>query len=323
MKTKKSKSPNNDTPRSLPWLKFTKRMDLESRLYWVLACSAAYAKRWWEGIPKTEWPTILANHPGDAVDPFRRVQMSPGDFIDSTSEALEMLVENTIVSFVTTFEVYLLEVTQRALYLKPELLGESSIQFTASELTKPEVQADFRSWFSKAAAARITRNRTHEQAITYLNTTLKLGFVLKGNEYDPRVLEWRLWELLRNSIVHAARSASDDLVSSWNSRFSTVGAKLRLVPADVTAVSSLARSLAASIDRRFMSETVKTADDDLLVRELFARLGLDEPHIITQRVRGMTRSRISRERVESLIAQQRKSEAPVVGYDFGGLLDFE
>jgi hypothetical protein len=322
---------SNYVPKSLAWAKFVKRMEAESRLYWSIACSLEYAKRWWDGLPPDQVPDFISRYPDDDVDPFKRVHIPPSTFNANKEGVLSMVAENTVVSFVTAFEVYLFEVAQRAFFIKPELLRESDLQFTAHELSHVVGRHDMRTWFSKAVADRLIRSRHHAEVIEFLNSTLKLGFVLDKNKrkYDSRVEEWRLWELVRNSIVHAARTVSVDLAErcsvvnagNWSRRFAKVGAGLALKSNDIAAVSKLARELADAIDKRFRSEIVKDLDDEILIREVFVNFGIDDPTKLIVRVGKTTKSKLSRQSVEKIIAHQKKTEQPVVGYDFAGLID--
>ncbi|RYD78100.1 MAG: hypothetical protein EOP84_14700 [Verrucomicrobiaceae bacterium] len=313
--------------RSLAWVKFRQRLELESRLYWNVACSVAYARRWLESLPEDKQPKFLADYPGDKQDPFLRINIRPSEFIAIEPHALAMITENAIVSFVTTFEVYLFEVAQRAIFIQPDLINnsenqpsnKSTLEFKASELSVAAMQGDFRSWFSRAVANKYIRGKTHAEMIGRLNGMIKLGV----NKDNPRVQAWRKWELLRNAIVHTARTVSEDLMREWGDRFSVVGARLNLTSRDVIEVTKLAADLIDAMDIRFRGEVVKSADDELLIRELFVKFGIEDSGQLRNRVSSITRSVVSRSEIDRVIGKQKRDGAPIVGYDFAGLLDFD
>src|SRR5437899_179519 len=93
--------------RSLPHLSFDLCLTEEIRNYYYLNNSLIYAGRWLEGIPSAERPARLGLFPGDDRAPFTSLDISIPDFIAAREDVAAALRENTIVTFVTAFEVYL------------------------------------------------------------------------------------------------------------------------------------------------------------------------------------------------------------------------
>ena len=91
-----------------------------------------------------------------------------------------------------------------------------------------------------------------------------------------------------------------NLVREWGDRFSVVGARLNLTSRDVIEVTKLAADLIDAMDIRFRSEVVKSADDELLLRELFVKFGIEDSGQLRNRVSSITRSAVSRSEIENL-----------------------
>lgn len=309
--------------RSLAYAQFEHSMDLESRHYWNTICAIDYAHKWWNSIPSANHPAVLHDASGDNKDPFRRVPLSPGQYLEALNESRNMIRQNVVISFAAAFENYICNVTQRTIFLEPECLRKekdsaqsaAGTAFTLNDLIEPAKTGQFRYWLSKNMAEKYQRAMTHEKLIYRLNALIQHGL----NKDNPDILNWTKYERLRNAIVHADRRVTSDLVKSWPDRFNQIGQTIILRDKDISGISALARKIASAIDTRFVLKVVRDQDNHLLVREIYIRYGIEDPSRVCQIVSSFTKGRVTSKTVESIIQKQKKTGNAIDGYDFDRL----
>ena len=308
---------------SLAYAQFEHSMDLESRHYWNTLCAIEYTHKWWNSIPVSSHPAVLHDATEDNRDPFKRVPLSPGEYLETLSECRNMIRQNSVIAFAAAFENYLCNVTQRTIFLDPERLrngkdlaqSAADTSFTLNELIEPAKAGQLRYWLSKNIAEKYQRSMTHEQLIRRLNYLIQHGL----NKDNPDILFWTKYERLRNAIIHANRRVTSDLVKSWPERFGQIGQSISLTDQDISGISALARKIASAIDSRFVSNIVYDQDNHLLVREIYVRYGVEDPSRICQMVSILTKGRVTSTAVDSIIQKQKKNGSAIDGYDFDTL----
>jgi hypothetical protein len=200
--------------KSIAYLKFKVLLEQEIRTFWHLLASLEYSERWLVANN----PARLTLYPGDSKYPFKAIDISPGEFLAEQADVASHLRENTLVSFVTTFECYLSELLERVLYLDPSLLSDSDMPFTAKELGKAVQNSDMRRWLAAKVTDKYLRNKTHQEMIARIDKFCQAGV---SKSLDTEIEEWSLWSLVRNSIVHTSRQVTAELSSAWPQRFPT------------------------------------------------------------------------------------------------------
>src|SRR4051812_20822756 len=116
---------------SIAFAQFRLALEREIRMFWHLQAGLEYAGRYLE--PHKTSTQRLTGFPGDARNPFKSVDVLPSEFLADIGYISSHLRENAIVSFVTVFESYLLELLERLLYPDPSLLSDSAITLEAKE----------------------------------------------------------------------------------------------------------------------------------------------------------------------------------------------
>lgn len=309
--------------RSLAFAKFEHSMDLESRHYWNLLCAIGYTNKWWNSTKSDKHPSVLHEAIGDNVDPYKRVPLSPTNYLKALDEARNIIRQNQIISFVAIFENYLCDVIQRTIFLEPERLRKSKAAaesaentlITINELLEPAKSGQFLYWLSKNLAEKFQRGMTHAKLIEKLNSLIQHGI----NKDSQHIIKWIKYERLRNAIAHSSRRVTGDLASLWSDRFTKIGQSIVLEDGDIADISALARTIASSIDRMFMANVVREQDDILLVREIYIRYGIEDAAKICQIVESFTKSRMESKTIRDTVHRQKKTGASIDGYDFDRL----
>lgn len=295
---------------SLAFARFKRRLSEEVQSYWHVAASQEYAERWWRSLP-TPWPKYLTDHSEDDRLPFKRIRIAPDAFMSDSKRVLASVCENTLLSIVTTYESYLLDMLTRIIYLKPGFLNNSDLQFRASQLATA-TNDDFRGWLAREAADKVLRNNTHSKMMGKISQFIKYDLKHMGSEIE----DWGRFTYVRNCIAHTARMVSQDLVEAWPDRYSRAGKPLLLTDKDVVRTASLAHNLALTIDEQVVANVIKDSDAILLARELFVGGHMQDAGSISAKVHSILAHRLKKRIIEKVLGDQRRTEAPVLGFPF-------
>ncbi|HEV7905582.1 MAG TPA: hypothetical protein VGO96_17205 [Pyrinomonadaceae bacterium] len=298
--------------RSLAYLQFQARLTSEIRNFWYLNNSTHYAKRWIESIPSEDIPATLGKFKGDEDHPFTSLDIPPNVFMDTQSDVLSSLRENTVVTFVTALEVYLFNAVERTIFLHPACMKDSGLTFTASELAGFMDKDEPKVAFASAVADKYMRNKSHAEMIKKLAKMIQSGV---ATSLKSDVEEWNKWSLVRNSIVHVGRGVSQDLYEVWKTRFTSVESPLNIKDREVVRVHHLALKIAKELDSRFIETTVKSSDAELFARELFVLYGISNPSQLSSQVSRILKCKFSKSNAERALALQRQGEK-IIGFRF-------
>lgn len=293
--------------KSLAFVKFNTRLETELRSYWHIVSSFEYTERWWQSLPTQNWPSRLTLNPGDNRKPFSQIDISPAEYISHAVASLRTLRRNTLVLAVTLLETYLLDILRRVVFLAPSVVSDSTLSIAASQIAVALEMDDFRCWFADHVASQTLRGRTHGEMLERVAKIAKAGLA------KTKLYEWSRWLLVRNSIVHLDGDVSPELVKHWGSRFTSIGEPLALTDSDVMQVAACAQDIARILDSRIVATIILRADADLLIRELFVRIGEDH---LAQRSSKILGARVSKSDVQRSVAVQRRENLPLCGFAF-------
>jgi hypothetical protein len=291
----------SSTGRSLTFAKFKKSLEGEIRAFWHVLASLEYSARWWGGISTP--PTRLSAYPGDDRNPFRSIDIPVDMYLADFERVRSHIRENAVVSFVTAFEYFLLEMLERLIYLDPSLIDDSSMPIEAKTLATIIPSTDVRRWLAARVADKYLRNKTHAQMIEKLDKFSKAG--VSGRLKDE-IVEWSNWSLVRNAIVHTSRFVTSELALAWPERFGGAGSRLKLTDRDIARVHHLAMTLSMAIDERAVKSVIGTNDARVLAREIFVHKGISNARELRRLVTSALRSRISIQAIEKVLSDQRK-----------------
>lgn len=299
--------------KSLAYQHFIRSLESEIRNHWLITTSLIYTKRWWENIKEEDLPERITEYPGDKKNPFNSIDLAPAEYLENIRHTEVYTIENSIVNFITSFEVYLFQLTNRIIYLNPELIESSEMPFEANEIAKAINHLNFREWFSEKVTYKYIKNKTHLKMIKRLESLIKYEL------YQPNkdlIEEWNKWTYVRNAIVHNGRQVSQDLSTIWNSKFPTKSIDLNLLERDVVRVHYLAMEIAKRIDGIVVSRIIKDEDANLLVRELFVRFGIDDSKELARRVYSTLNHKLKAPIVDKCLGFQRRTNNKIEGWHF-------
>lgn len=299
--------------KSLSLQKFYKSIEAEIRNYWQISTGLIYAERWWQTVSEDTWPTVITKYPGDNHTPFSSIVLSPKKYIENIPVTIQLTRESAIVGFITAFEVYMLDLVRRLIYLDPMVIDESQMPFEAKEISKVLGKEDFREWFSSKVADKYMRNKTHLKMILRIQAILK--YDLKKSKGDL-IEEWNKWTYVRNAIVHNGREVSEDLHREWPEKFTRISAPLALLDKDLIRVQYLAVELAKLIDSIAITNIIKQQDAVLLIREIFIRFGTEDSKQLKRDINAILNHKIKTPDIDKALAFQRRTNAETRGYTF-------
>ncbi|MDT6995095.1 hypothetical protein [Burkholderia cenocepacia] len=297
---------------SIAILKFRIAIEAEIRLFWHVLASLEYGNRYLGSV--SPQPSVLAENPGDKKNPFKSINITPIEFISNAKFVAERMRENSVVSIVTTFERFLFDQLERIIYIAPEKLDKSEMEFQACELVLRPRDMTFNRWLAARVSDRILRNFTHREMIARIGGYAKFSLGQKKSKQAAATLtpeeavldEWHRWTLVRNSIVHTARSVTTDLALGWPQRFPKAGAELLLKDEDVVSVHKCAIFLAEYINEFSLKNVLGKHDATLLAREVFIQYGISDPKKIRELISETVRTVPTFQETERLIAEQKK-----------------
>lgn len=298
---------------SLAFQKFKKTLEIEIRYFWQITTSIIYTDRWWSNVGAENWPERLSEYPNDKKNPFNSIDIPVSDYLECNQNMENITIENSIVSFITTLEVYLFDITKRIIYLNPEIIDDSSMPFEAKDIASNLKYDNGREWFSNTVASKYMRNKTHLKMFKRMESLAKMNLFKTHSEI---VEEWNKWTYVRNAIIHNGREATEDLVKIWPERFPNTNAKLNLTARDVVRVHYLALEIAKLIDVRIVETVINDEDGFLLIRELFVRFGYEDNGEVSQMIYHILNHKLSKTKVNQQIAFQKKTNANISGWVF-------
>ncbi|WP_321871015.1 hypothetical protein [Paraburkholderia tropica] len=299
---------------SVSFIKFKITLESEIRLFWHVLSAIEYSNRYLEAV--SPQPSVLSKNQGDDRNPFKSVNLSPTAFIDNSDFVRRCMRENSIVSIVTTFERFLFDQLERIIYISPDKLSDSEVEFMAKELVSIPKEMTLNRWLAARVSDKQLRNNTHKEMIAKIGRFASFSLGRKNGKTTeslskPEALleEWHKWTLVRNSIVHTARSVTSDLSVGWPERFPSAGAALSLTDEDVVAVHKTALFLAEYIDGFVTKNIIKEKDAVLLAQELFMHKGISDPRKIREFLSHTLHVPRTIQQIEGIISKQRKDLA--------------
>lgn len=285
--------------KSISYLKFKTLLEQEIRTFWHLLTSLEYSERW---LASNNAPRLTLN-PGDDRYPFKAIDISPAEFLKEQPEVTSHLRENTLVSFVTTFECYLSELLERVLYLYPSLLSDSDMPVTAKELSEVVENSDMRRWLATKVTDKYLRNKTHKEMIRRIDKLCDSGV---SNKLESEIEEWSRWSLVRNSIVHTSRQVTSELAKAWPQRFPTPGGRTDITNEELARIHHLALRIAGEIDARAVETRIQQYDALLIAREAFVQKGISAPNALVATLSSLMQIKVTQRDVESMLSAHKK-----------------
>lgn len=300
-------------PYSLAFFKFKKSLEREIRNYWSIASAAEFSKYLLQGYDPHKRITEVASD----NFPFKAVDIRCDDFISQIPIVVEYARENSVVNFITAFEVYLFEILSRIIYLDPNCMSESEMQFRAKDIVDGMNTANFKQWFSFRITDKNIRNKQHSEVIQKIASIAKCDI----KPIMKQIEDWNKWTYVRNSVVHTGRKVSSDLSLAWNDRFPNIGSRLNIIDNEMMKVQSLAMTIAKHLDKRINDNVINNEDAFLLIRELFVRKGVVNVGQLKKTLQNNLNFRATDAQVERAISFQRKTNTPINEIDFDGFIN--
>lgn len=299
--------------KSLAFQKFTKTIENQIRSYWQIQTSLSYTERWWALVPASDIPKTLSKYPGDSKSPFTSIDIAPVDYLNNIPNVLLLNRENSIVNFVTAFEVYLFDILKRIFFLHPEVAEDSNMPLEAGAVGMALSGQNAHEWFSQKMADKYLRNLTHLKMLIKLQGIVKQSF---QTTYKQELEKWNKWTYVRNAIIHSGREVSEDLNREWSARFPKVGEPLNLTDKDCVEVHAMAISLGEIVDKGALENYIKLSDASLLIREYFIRDGIDDSKELARKVYKILGFKMNSTEINKVLGQQRRAFAETVGWKF-------
>lgn len=284
--------------KSIAYLKFKVLLEKEIRSFWHLLTALEYSERWL----KEHNPVRLTQHPGDNRYPFKAIDFTPGQFLAEQADVAAHLRENTLVSFVTTFECYLAELLERVLYLDPPLISDSDMPIPARELCDVVQTVNMRRWLAAKVTDKYLRNKTHKEMIGRIDKICESGV---SRALASEIEEWSQWSLVRNCIVHTSRQVTAELSKAWPSRFPVPGARTNISNEELARIHHLALKIASAIDTRAVNTRIKKHDELLIAREIFIQKGVSRPNQLVATLSGLMRVSITQLDVSRMLSAHK------------------
>ena len=287
------------TSKSVAFLKFKSLLEQETRTFWHVIVSLEYANRW---LDENKPPT-LTSRAGDNKQPFKSINISTAEFIAEHVRVISHVRENTLVSFVTTFERYIAELLERLVYLEPSTITDSDVAIAAKDLAEAVSTVNVRRWLAAKMADKYLRSKTHAAMISKIDKICKAGV---SGSMQAEIEEWSRWSLVRNSIVHTSRQVTPELSQSWPNRFPTAGGAITLDNRELSRIQYLALKIASAIDARAVATILHKRDELLIARELFIQRGIDNTGKLKAALCDIMSARATRAELDKMLADQRR-----------------
>lgn len=294
--------------KSIAFRIFQQRLTAEIRSYWFCRTSFEYAERWWKEGKKYEEFDLITKYPNDNKQPFSNIDLTPSRYLSSKDNVLWSVRGNTITNIVTAFETYLYYQTKRAIYLKPSLIAQSSIELTAGEIASSFSSLNQKDWLSNQVVSKYIRNNSHGKMIKKIDTLIQGGI---SNGQKELIERWVRKVTLRNALIHNAKLVNIELIQEWPEKFSDVGDPILLDDGDIIRTQSIAYSLAQKIDNQFQRNVIGSNDAKLLARVVFLCNRGFSLGQISDVVLKILHYPCEKDLVESAIAYQKRTRARI------------
>lgn len=292
---------------------FKRRLTAEIRNYWYCRTAFEYSARWWKEENRVAEYEYITKYPGDNTQLFSSIDIPPAEYVSAKDDVLWSIRGNAITNIVTAFETYLYYQLKRAIYLKPDLIEESGIQFSAGELASGYSMLDHREWLAEAVVSKYIRNNSHRKMIEKVDRLIK-GGVLNG---QPELIDrWCRIVTLRNALIHNAKKVNKELVEEWPEKCTKIGEDIVLGDEDVVPVHFVAYELARKIDAQFQRTTIEGEDARTLARVIYLMDRTRTHGQVADAVFKILNYRFSRDMANSAIAFQKKSRAHIPDFNF-------
>jgi hypothetical protein len=302
---------------SLSLLKFRKIMEIEITTYWYYRTSFEYSVRWWNSIPVEEKPETICKYPGDMTVPFKHIDITPENYINMQNDVLASIRGNKIINIVTAFETYLYDVLKRAIFIKPDIIKNSEMEFNAKLLSKGLKSENFKEWLSEHMVSKYIRNESHKSMIEKIDRMI-LGGIVNGQ--SELIKEWVKITTLRNTLVHRGREVSPELSKAWQEKFPDSEVPIILDDDDIVKTHSVASNLANKIDKQAIRTTIGFNDAKLLSRVLFLKDRNQSESNISMRVSKLLKCGFDKNLATSSIAYQKRTRERIAGFEFTAAL---
>lgn len=298
---------------SLAFFKFKKSLEREIRNYWSISSTTEFTNSWLQQFDQQKRITEVAQN----IAPFSYVDIKCSDFITQLSTVVDYSRENSLVNFITAFEVYLFEILSRIIYLSPDCLSDSGMQFEAKDIVNGIGTTNFKLWFSNRITDKIVRNKQHSEIIQRIAKFGKCDLT----PIQAEIEEWNKWTYVRNAIVHTGRRVSTDLNNVWPSKFPSVGSRLNVPNNELMKVQTLAMTIAKHLDNRIVETIIEFEDSGLLSRELFVRNGIEDAKQLKKILQKNLSYRAKKQQIDKVLAFQRRTNSQINEIDFDGFIN--
>lgn len=286
--------------KSIAFLKFKSTIELEIRAFWHTLAALELSERTVRSYTKP----LLTDEPGNDSYPFKAISITPKAYIDEGESVAGFVRENSLVSFITTFEAYLFEIMERMIYLDLDAISDSEMNMSAKDIISAAKSHDSKQWLASKMAEKYLRNKTHQEMIK------KIDKISKSRTFLSRTAdigEWHRWTLVRNSVVHTTRQITRELSEDWASKFPTPGQSFNLTNQDVSRVFSLAIDLAGTIDKAAVTQVIKKADALALAREIYIHFGISKPAELRNKLSNCgIRTKLSNVDLDRMLSQHKR-----------------
>lgn len=298
---------------SLAFFKFKKSLEREVRNFWSISVASEFSKSWLNQFDQKTRLTDIANE----KSPFSSINIPCEEYISQLPTVIEHSRENSLINIITTFEVYLFEILSRIIYLKPDCLSDSEMQFDAWKITLGMCSDNFKLWFSNEVTDKMIRNKQHSEIIKKIAKFWKCDL----SPIQDKISEWNQWTYVRNSIVHTWRRVSSDLNKISPKEFPNIWSKLNISDSKIRRIASLADDILEHMDKRISETTIDFADASLLARELFIRYWIKDVPKIKKTLQKTLSFKANKEQVDKALSFQRKTNSSTNEVDFTGFIE--
>jgi hypothetical protein len=285
---------------------FKRRLTLEIRNYWYCRTSFEYADRWWREDDRHSKHKLVTKYPGDDNQLFGSIDVSPDDYLRAKEDVLWSVRGNAITNIVTAFETYLYYQLKRAIYIKPEIIEKSGIEFTAGELASSFSSKDQLEWMADEVVKKYIRNNSHNKMIEKIDKLIKGGI---ANGQKALIERWLKKVTLRNALIHNSKLVNEELIKVWPQKFSQASVPISLEDGDVVRTHFVAYELAGKIDEQFQRAIIGSEDGRLLARVVYLMDRTRTNGQVADIVHKILNSGFSKSNAESAVAYQNKTRA--------------
>ncbi len=296
--------PKYDSPRSLAFIQFKIELTNEIRKFWMKICSLSYAEKYLNNITCENREQLIGDLPEHKDTFLTNLNLKYTEFVDEISDTEEYIRQDSIVNIISIFESYIFNAYQRMIAVKDTSTAtkkESEKQISISIIENIVKSKNPIIEFANVVTSQKLRNKKTSEMVKEICDACKSG---ARQEKSKELSELNKYVLLRNSIVHNSRFASQDLENAFGEYES--GKKLATKNReDVLKLSSICLRIIESIDNQYCKAVIKDKDACLLAKEIFIVRGL-EKGILKNEVYNKTGVNFSAVELDAIIAEVRR-----------------